>query len=312
MTIEKTGLEYMIDLFMATKEKKFKKIIICPELYSYTKTLYRLYNQPLRLVKKTGVLKPIIKEKEKYISVAFSGGKDSLATLLRAMKKYKHVKCFYVMGMSPLYPNEKRQTFKVADYLRIKLNKINLKLNEKLWLTESVIKNQLIYAAIMENDKKRPIAIGFGGTKEIGPQSMAFFHDSKKSFYLFHEFAKKAWGSHKLLPLLKNEIESYLILNKLGSTKLYSMTASCMTPPTDKKNVRKDIEKRFKVKLSNQYECGGCYKCVEKALINSMFFHKKYPKEYIDECKRLIKKKVDTTFNMNGYPHKYLKRLGLE
>ncbi len=206
-TIKKTGIEFMYDLYKATAKKKCKPIVVCPELYPYVKQLYKLYEQPLDLISKKGKLIPKRKKKNNKAIVAVSGGKDSLATLFDTINKFgDKVECFHVMNINRLYPKEKENVMKIARHLNLKLNKINFPIF-KTWLPESIIKNQMIYALILEKYPYLPKAIGFGGTNDIGPQSMAFFHDSRKAFKLFHEFAKKSWGNHALIPFLKDEIQ---------------------------------------------------------------------------------------------------------
>jgi hypothetical protein len=313
--IKKTGIEFMVDLFESTRKKSFKEIVIPRELYPYVNKLYTLYEQPVELIKRNGILIPAKKNKSNKALFSLSGGKDSLSVLLKNKKRFEpNVECFYIKNISPLYNKEISNAINLSKKLEIKLNLLNFFDfidDNKTWLPESVIKNQMIYAMVLENYSELPLAIGFGGTRKIGPQSMAFYHDSPDAFGKFYEYAKIAWGDHELVPFVEDEVESYTIINKNCSEGIFNLLASCMCKPEEKLKVRKEIISRFNIMLTNNYDCGRCYKCAEKIIIHSNFFGRKYPESYLKFCMEVLKDKVNSPYNMNGVPIEYLKKLGI-
>lgn len=300
----KTGIEFMKDLFESTRYRDFKEVQVPPSLYPYAYLLFRLYNQPTGLVDDSGVLVPNYKEESDVSVFSFSGGKDSIASYLKHVERFSPNDLFYVSGISPLYPEEVSRARIIADELGEHLTEAELGLDNKTWLPESVIKNQYIYSMIMEHYPFRPRAVGFGGTVEVGPQSMAFFHDSPEAFNLFHRFAEESWGRHTLIPFLQDEFESYELLSK--HPELIPLVASCHGMPEKKEADRMEIKRRFGVELENKYDCGKCYKCAEKGII---IHGKDYPKEYLEYCMDVITKKVYSEYNMNGVPTEYLRKM---
>ncbi len=311
MTFEKKGIDYMYDLYLATSKKKFTKVVVCPELYPYAKLIYEAYDNPISLIDNSGKLLFSRKKRKKpFFVFLVSSGKDSLATFFKHRKKQKKQnKLVHVLNINPLYPFEKKLAKRIFKLLRLNVDFFNFKLRKTgLWLPESVIKNQMIYAFVLEKLDFLPLAIGFGGTRYVGPQSMAFFHDNFLAFKLFHEFANKAWGTHKLLPFLDDEIMAYQILFKKAPTSVLNILGSCMADYKEKGKIKRSVETKFNFSISNKYECGKCYKCAEKAIIEDKFLNKKYPKKYLSFCKKIISDKIKETLKLNGYPASCLKQ----
>ena len=312
--MRKTGIEFMQDLFDATRNhNQFQPVVIPPELETYVEALYHAYNHPTSLVEPSGQLIPACDDKSESAVFTFSGGKDSLATFLMNRNRFPSFDCFYVTGITPYVKNEEyKRAVALAERLGIELKSVDLGMSNDTTLVESVIKNQMIYALVMETIGYTPAGIGFGGTLELGPQSMCFFHDSNEAFSLFQHFASVAWGEHELMPYSKDEIEAYRIIVE-ENPELVKMLSSCMAPADHKSRIRADIEEKFDIQLENKYQCGACYKCAEEQLVLSTFHGRSIPERYARFCKAvLVDKSVFEEHNLNGLvPHHYLRKLGI-
>lgn len=304
-----TGVEFMQKLYQATAPRNCRPVNVCPELYPYAAELYGRYQQPVERVTQTGRLIRARKEKRDIELVALSGGKDSLAMLLKHLEPNKAPECYYVNGINHLDPAEQTYVKSISSTLGVTLHTIEFSSSAKLWLPESIIKNQMIYALVMDSYPGLPKEIGFGYTRNVGPQSMAFFHDSMKSFDLFHEFAVQAWGPHDMMEPLEDEVESFTVIREKAPPALSDNLASCMSREEDKAMSRRELQNRFGILLSNRYSCGLCYKCAEKAIIEHDFFNVPYPDHYLKECRKILLDKANATIAMNGYPLDYLKKL---
>lgn len=304
-----TGIEFMQELYEATAPRNCRPVNVCPELYPYAAELYRKYQQPVERITQTATLLRARKETRDTRLVALSGGKDSLALLLKHLGRDEGLECYYVNGVNRLDPAEQTIVKSISAKLGLTLHTIEFHSNAELWLPESIIKNQMIYALVMDSYPGLPKEIGFGYTRKIGPQSMAFFHDSMKSFDLFHEFAVQAWGPHDMMEPLEDEVESFTVIREKAPIGLSDSLASCMSREEDKAMSRRELQNRFGVALSNDYSCGLCYKCAEKAVIEHDFFNVPYPDHYIKECRKILLDKANATIAMNGYPLDYLKKL---
>lgn len=307
----------MNDLYLATANSKFSEVTVCPELYPYVKLVYEAYDNPISLIEKNGVLKKTIKPTKKVSVFTVSGGKDSLSTYLKE-RTNNNLLC-HVLDINPLYPSEKDVVKKLYKIFDEKISFFDFSLKDvKTWLPESVIKNQMIYALILDSLDFLPSSIAFGGTKKVGPQSMAFFHDNPLAFKLFYRFAKKAWGKHRILDFVEDEVEAYKIIYENSPENIDYYIGSCMSKYEDKEKIRRSIERKFKIKLDNSYDCGTCYKCVEKVLIKNKYWRVEYPKEYLEFCRKIIMNKIQETLKFNGcpkeclkerYPQKYLEKM---
>lgn len=305
----KTGIEYMFDLYKATSKPKFDKICLCPELAEYAKLIYEAYDNKITLIDSSGKLEKKHKVKKKVSVFSVTGGKDSTAVFLKN-KNCKDTKDYgcHILNINLLYPSEKEKVESMASLLNLKVQFIESGLkNTKTFLPESVIKNQMIHALILEKIDFLPQYLGFGGTKNIGPQSMAFFHDHPKAFEAFHKFANSSWGNHEFLPFLEDEIESYQIINSSNISHLKEGLASCMTQQNKKRVMRESVQKKYEIMLANEYDCGKCYKCVEKAIIEEKYFGVAYPNRYLKFCRDIIIKKIEEVLTFNGYPSQLLK-----
>lgn len=314
MSVKKKGIDFMIDLFDATRNHiKFSEVIIPLSLFLYASKIYSTYNQPTALVIPEGELIQTQKLISKKGIFTLSGGKDSLAVFLKNRNKFSEVKCFYVRGITPyVKDSEFHRAKKISEILNVTLEEIILDFNTYTSLPESVIKNQMIYAIIMDKLDSTPLAIGFGGTNELGPQSMCFYHDHPDAFKLFHQFAIQSWGEHNLIPFVKDELESYSIIYELAP-RLVNMISSCMTPADKKDEVREWIQKEFGIELENEYQCGACYKCAEEQIIAKRFYNRIIPEKYNLFCQSvIIDKCLFEKHNLNGFvPANYLAKLGI-
>jgi hypothetical protein len=295
----------MIDLFEATRDHtNFKQIIVPPELSSYVSELYKAYTQPLDLILTNGVLIKADTPQSDYGIFTLTGGKDSLAVFLKNRQLY---------GITPYVGNsEREQAESIANKLNVNLETVDLNFNGTTTLVESVIKNQMIYALIMNKLDKNPLAIGFGGTSELGPQSMCFYHDNPHAFENFRQFAISSWGNHELMPFLKDEVESFEVIYA-NAPDLINMISSCMTPINEKISKREQIQQKFGVSLDNPYQCGVCYKCAEEQIIAKKYHGRKIPLDYENFCKTvIINKCLFEKHNLNRFePTAYLAKLGI-
>lgn len=305
-----TPIKLLMDLFEATREKDFKKVTVHSSLYEYTYLLYRLYDQPTSLIEKTDEIEISHKPRKEIDIYTITGGKDSLGVYLKNRKINNKENLYYVQGINVPYPEEINIATEIAQKIGKKIELIDIGINPNTWLQDSVIKNQFIYGLVLDHLPYLPAKIGFGGTKKLGPQGMAFFHDSVVAFELFHEFAKLSWGDHELAEFTEDEEESYALIYK-NYPYLLGNLSSCMTHKEDKKQLRENVTKKYNITSDNEYSCLSCYKCCERAIILNKNHDFVYNKEYLDFCKSILIEKVFSEYHMNGYPIDYLLKLDL-
>jgi len=313
--MKQSGIEFMLDLFDATRNHiDFSEVCVPESLSEYVKSLYEKYSQDVSKVSCDCELIHSFNPRKNSAVFTITGGKDSIATFLKSRNKFNSYRCFYVKGITPYVKERELESARIiADMLDFELETIDLGFDYTTSLVESVIKNQMIYALVLDNLGYTPSHIGFGGTKELGPQSMCFYHDSTDAFEKFSVFARSAWGEHTVMEFQKDEIESYRIIYE-NAPQIISHLSSCMTPEDKKNKIRKEVTQRFGLFLENEYQCGACYKCAEEQIIAKEFFGRKISEDYANFCRTvLIDKCTKESHNMNGLvPKEYLSKLNIK
>lgn len=245
--------------------------------------------------KQTG---PFYKNK---VIVAFSGGKDSVACALKLIDKgYKPV-LFFVNGVNRSYTMELDYAKKNAEILGCELVVYSIKISGKSDFIENPTKNHFILGLMVDEGLKRGInkyAFGSVQTDRIDTISNEYMlsdcYDLMKC--IESSFFQKYIKGFKLLIPLKNETESFCIINKYDVSILNSCY-SCMTPVRYKSNLIKRNEKKYDVKLLPN-RCGSCYKCCQEAKILQELGAVDYNEEFLNHCDEIIDKiqvKFDAT-----------------
>ena len=240
---------------------------------------------------------------EEKVIVGFSGGKDSLACVLKLMDDgYKPI-LFYVDGINRSYTSELDHAKSIAESLGLELYAYKLKVTGKCDFIENPTKNQFILALMVDYGVKLNInkyAFGTVYTDELKTISTEYMlSDCYELLMATEHFYQKYIPYFELLIPLEDETESFCVIDKFNKTHLLDECFSCMTPLRYKKNIVNTNIKKYGVSLLPN-RCGSCYKCCQEALILSELGVVKYDSSFLSHCNDIVNKmqdKFDATAN---------------
>lgn len=241
---------------------------------------------------------------EEKVVVAFSGGKDSLACVLKLLDDgYKPI-LFYVDGINRSYSTYELEHAKsTAELLNLDLYIYKLKISGKCDFIENPIKNQFILSLMVDYGLKYDInkyALGTMSTDTLDSISNEYMlSDCYELLMATESFYRQYIRYFELLIPLADETESYCVIKSFDKLDLLAECFSCMTPLRYKQNIIKTNERKYNVSLLPN-RCGSCYKCCQEALILSEMGAVQYDSGFISHCNEIIDKmqiKFDKTAN---------------
>jgi len=223
------------------------------------------------------------KSSSKLVLVAFSGGKDSLATAITLRKQGYEVVLYLLYGVNRGYLHERKHAQKLAELLQLPYVEERLKMKGKTEYAEHPLKNGLIFMHMLDYAQKHQIGrVAFGAQAEettVQTNLHEDFSDSRECFD-----ALEAWSGVDLHLPLNTETASFEALYE-DNPEWFLHLSSCLLPPYRKPNVQKANLRKFgDVLLPGR--CGSCYKCcIEYVYLyeqNAPFLHRNA--SYYERC----------------------------
>lgn len=201
---------------------------------------------------------------ENNIIVCFSGGKDSLALVLKCLDKGYNVHLYAVKHINQSYVDEIEQAQKIADYLHLPIYVDDIRLGGKHDWMEHPMKNMIIANS----------ALSYGIREGIGTR--VFFGNYTTSSLENEDFVRCAgdcmdmWDSYnyiinRIIPGFKIEAD----LKDMGETleivtpkrDLLDLSLSCLCRHSLREYRHNWVKEKFGIELPNN-RCGSCYKCL--------------------------------------------------
>lgn len=241
-------------------------------------------------------------ESNKNALVGFSGGKDSLSTILKLSDNGYNVTAFYVDGINRMYPNEKDIAIKISEIVGFDLVILNLKgIIAKSIYPDHPIKNQFILATMLDYGIKNNIPnYSLGSMNEDYIENMNIFFDWSDSIELNEEFkifVKNYFNNFEYMQVLKNETQAFKYIIDSGRAELVEETISCVLPLRYRKNCRNANMKKFNIKLKD-YHCGSCEKCAREYIYLTALLHYEKNEGYLKHCLNIWQNKTPEVFGL--------------
>lgn len=282
-------LKYYIDFSVKPLQKKIK----APELLKqYFDVIYNSFNS-LYVFENILFECHYSIENNNKILVAFSGGRDSLATTIKLQKMGYLPILFFVDGINRSYPNERNAVKTLSKKLNLDLIIENIYVTGKCDFIENPVKNQFILSMMVDygiNNRISKFSFGCVLDDNITNVNADYMlSDASELFKLITPFFKKHIDNFKIINPIKNETESIIILNK---TNLLILTESCMLPMRYKTKLIENNVKKFDFdfyKLGNR--CGSCYKCCQEILTLDLIKTINISYELRLHCWKVLKRK---------------------
>lgn len=284
--------------------------LLWPGLEPYLEILYKAVGSPMpvvNVIQTDYFAKRLETTQKQSVLLAFSGGKDSVATALLLKKNYD-VTLYHLRGINHGYSHEVDYCRKLALMMELPLveRRVHIKVDKGCPFKENPIKNQLIQAAMLEyglRNNVRRFAFGSGGGDDITDMSeinpLYCMSDFAGSFAAATEYFYKYVADYSCLHLFHTDTEAYwYIYNARPDMMRECSFSSCIMPV-----YRKPMLHRANVKLFPALEtsrCGTCNKCAYEYIHRVLFGVAEFVDVYFAKCVASIVKHMDTDVKVQG------------
>lgn len=285
--------EYLYNIF---NQKLFNQYLDCPiELEKWINLIYDKFKQKHPIIRNTSINKISLKDNDKDILLACSGGLDSIYQIYQ-LKDLGYNVIIYHMKNANAYEN--MQAYKslkeFADKTGIKMVNPELKKNlnsnyNKQW-AENPIKNQMILLNMIDYCYKNGINhISMDGSWEFSIDEVTAgidVADAPENYDYFLECINKLVDN---LVFIKTEhlpkIEKIKYLDSIG---IMDYVYSCLGSGKLNEYRHNKTEEKYNIKLF-KHNCGcSCRKCAHHNLLMYYDGYKEFPEEFINKCWNIL------------------------
>ncbi len=201
------------------------------------------------------------------IVVGFSGGKDGLATALRAQDEGLAPTLFFMEGLNRSVPSERRCADTTAASAGFPLVKLNLQIKGTKATADHPLKNLLILCAMMDYGAAAGAAwygLGCAFDETTEHESLEYdMSDSQDLIYPLARFAQRKGYIAGFKSYICTTDHSYHIIYR-HNPALLDTVSTCVTPDYRKPNIYRANVRRYGPGLILPDRCGTCYKCAEE------------------------------------------------
>ena len=219
--------------------------------------------------------------------IAFSGGKDCLATAIRAEEEGYKPTLVYVGGINKSLPSERRHAFAVAEAAGYPIMEIKINLSGNKEYNEHPLKNILILCLLIDlGTKHGASAFGLGNIFEENSTHGSLDYDLSDSFDMiraFNLFVRGLLPSYRYLTYIHDNVQSFYTVYKRDK-RLISLLSTCITPDYRKPMIHRNNVKKFGSDCVPDDCCGSCYKCADYYLFRRAFGLVRHNPEYVKKC----------------------------
>ena len=227
------------------------------------------------------------------IIIAFSGGKDSVATVLKYMECDYNIYLYHVRGLKKSsYPDEWKNAQAIADYLNLPLIIDDIQLDGKLDFPEHPLKNIIIANNMLQWGIRNGIGvnIAFGNYLSSYLESTAFYYSGDDCIDMWEAYESII---QKIIPKFFVGIALYDLHETLETLqedkKLLSLCKSCLGAYRFREHNHKINCNKYGIKLLPE-RCGSCWKCALEYIYMTDHNVLEYNEGYYKHCIDVLKK----------------------
>lgn len=220
------------------------------------------------------------------VMLAFSGGKDSVATAIKLKNEGKLVRLFFLQGINKSYTTEYYKAIELSKQLG--LNLITWKVNQKgeTDFKENPFKNGVILTLMVEAGYELGISQFALGNQQNDNLDNCDIHTEMSDSIEFFEMMQKYLNFIKINTYLINDRDAFETIYEYNPD-LLDLVGSCIMPVYRRPNIQKANLKKFGIEGQG---CGSCYKCAMEYLFKAEKGIVAENKAYQEHCKNILKK----------------------
>ena len=245
--------------------------------------------------------------------IAFSGGKDCLATAIRAEEEGYSPTLVYVAGVNKSLPSERRHAFAVAQAIGYPIMEVKVNISGNKEYNEHPLKNILILCLLIDlGTKHGATAFGLGNIFEENSTHGSLDYDLSDSFDMlkaFNRFCQTIIPNYRYLTYIHDNMQSFYTVYRRDKS-LIDLLSTCITPDYRKPMIHKANVKKYGSDCVPDDCCGSCYKCADLYLFRRAFGLVRHNAPYVQRCME-AKAKFDRNYVMDfDFDHKKYNRWG--
>lgn len=230
--------------------------------------------------------------------IAFSGGKDCLATAIRAEQDGYQPTLVYVSGVNKSLPSERRHAFAVAEHIGYPIKEVRISINGNKEYNEHPLKNILILCLLVDlGIKHGASSFALGNIFEENSTHGSLDYDLSDSFDMiraFNVFMRSIMPHYEYLSYIHDNLQSFYTVYKRDKT-LIPLLSTCITPDYRKPMIHRSNTAKYGKECVPEGRCGGCYKCADDYLFRRAFGLSRHNQAYVQRCVE-IKHKFDQNY----------------
>jgi 7-cyano-7-deazaguanine synthase in queuosine biosynthesis len=277
---------FMVSLYEAFSEKKKICKVDSPIFEKYCERIFDKYpyRQDTFLIPPSFDIKPI--QPNNTVILAFSGGKDSLATAIKLKNQGKLVRLFFLQGINKSYTSEYYKSIELAKELGLNIIIWKVKQNGETDFKENPFKNGIILTLMAEAGYELGVSEYVLGNQQNDNLGNCDIHTEMSDSIEFFEMMQSYLNFIKINTYLINDRDSFETIYEYNP-ELLNRIGSCIMPVFRRPNIQKANLKNFGIEGQG---CGSCYKCAMEYLFKAEKGMVAENKPYQEHCKKILKK----------------------
>lgn len=234
--------------------------------------------------------------REAYI--AFSGGKDCLATAIRAEQDGFKPTLVYISGVNKSLPSERRHALAVAQAAGYPIKEVKINISGNKDYNEHPLKNVLILCLLIDLGRRSGVtAYGLGNIFEENSTHGSLDYDLSDSYdmlWAFNRFVRGLLPQYRYLTYIHDNLQSFYTVYKRDK-RLISQLSTCITPDYRKPMIHRSNAAKYGKDCVPDDCCGSCYKCADYYLFRRQFGLVRHNPAYVRKCME-VKARFDSNY----------------
>lgn len=296
--------DYSLYLYKIFNNENFSEEVVIPNDHwkEFIEFTYDFYKKKLCSFKYCNDLDVADFESNNKMIIGYSGGRDSLCSLLKNKESFDVSLIYHCEGLNKSYRNETNVVNDVSKQLNVPCYIHKFESKGKKFYLENPIKNNVIVglmADIMCNNNISNCSMGMYMNDSINViNGNDYYSDYREPMELFVKAIKKTFINFNFVYAFNEQCDAVYYLLKNHRDKL-ELLQSCMLPDMYRKSLSAKNKDKFGIDiLKNRCGC-SCRKCIQELYQIAYFDKKVLDSDLNKHCIDFLKKDLKKITNVN-------------